>query len=287
MSQRTVRYVVPAQHASDGAGVKLKRLMSGKNLAMFDPFLMLDEFNSNDANDYIAGFPSHPHRGFETVTYMLDGKMLHEDHLGNQGLLNSGDVQWMTAAHGIIHSEMPQQEEGLMRGFQLWLNLPADEKLKPPSYRDIPSEDIPVYEEENVKLKVIAGNLRTNANRYAGLVTGISTDPTIVDLRVKANSEFRFQVNQGYNVLLYVFDGNLTVEEQNIEEQHMAILSDGEQVTLKTSDRAASLLVLIGKPLREPIVQWGPFVMNTPEQIEQAIQDYRSGVLTQYGSVNV
>lgn len=278
---RQVIHVATGRAASDGAGVKLTRVFGGGvNLERYDPFLMLDAFGSDEAADYIAGFPSHPHRGFETVTYMLEGRMLHEDHLGNRGLLENGDVQWMTAARGIIHSEMPQQEEGRMSGFQLWVNLPASEKMKDPSYRDIPAKDIPEVTVDDVFYKIVAGKLNLGGEIVCGAVAGISTDPLYVDIHFHAEREIELYVESGHNTLIYVYHGQAQAGEdlKKLSTGQLAQLSDSGKVRLK-GDELTRLLVLAGKPIGETIVQYGPFVMNTPQEIDQAIQDYRDGIL--------
>lgn len=280
MKPRKVIQITPGRPASDGAGVKLTRLIGQQGLSALDPFLMLDEFNSDKADDYMAGFPSHPHRGFETVTYMLEGNMLHEDHLGNRGLLQSGDVQWMTAARGIIHSEMPQQVEGRMRGFQLWINLPSSEKMKTPSYRDISSTDIPTYQGSDFWVKVIAGEFQYGDISVVGAVNGISTQPLYFDLALDEGSYVQLPTDQDHTLLIYVYEGVASVAGQQVHSQQLAQTSNGNIIHL-TSKSGARMLVLAGKPLREPIAHWGPFVMNTQEEIEQAIQDYRDGILTQ------
>ena len=279
MTPRKLERVIPSIPASDGAGVKLRRSLGSSQLARHDPFLMLDEFFSDDPDDYLAGFPSHPHRGFETVTYMLDGHMQHKDDHGNTGDLGPGDVQWMSAARGIIHSEMPQQTEGRMRGFQLWLNLPAKEKMKPAAYRDIASAQIPVASlNENVKVKVIAGTL----GQTAGPIRGGSTDPYYFDLQLDPGAVFEGALPAGHNAFLYVYEGNALVGEARKPLPHRAagVLSDGDRVRIAAGENAARVLLLAGKPLREPVVQYGPFVMNTREEIEQAIADYQAGVLS-------
>jgi len=279
MNRKIIR-TVQARATSDGAGVNLSRVFGGRNPEQFDPFLMLDEFGSDEATDYIAGFPSHPHRGFETVTYMLNGRMLHEDHMGNKGLLEDGDVQWMSAARGIIHSEMPQQKEGLMRGFQLWVNLPASEKMKDPSYRDIPASDIPELDLDKVKIKVIAGDLSIENHAIKGAVSGLSTDPTYLDIHLQADAEVSVALPDGHTTLLYVYENKVQVgdEAQILEKSSLAILTAEGNVKLK-SDQPARVILLAGKPLREPIAQYGPFVMNTSQEIEKAIQDFRDGSL--------
>ena len=276
---RTVQRVIPSIPASDGAGVKLRRSLGSGQFARHDPWLMLDEFYSDDPKDYLAGFPNHPHRGFETITYMLDGHMRHEDSSGNRGDLGPGDVQWMTAARGIIHSEMPQQTEGRMRGFQIWLNLPAKEKMKPAAYRDIKSASIPVVAvAKNVSVKVIAGEL----HGATGPIHGLSTQPQIFDIRLAANAVFDAPVPAGHNAFLYAYDGEARVgaEEKTVPHRAAALLSDGDSVRLQAGAQGAQVLLLAGKPIAEPIVQYGPFVMNTREEIEQAILDYQSGELT-------
>lgn len=279
---RRVVDVVRGRPTSDGAGVKLTRLVGGSGLERFDPFLMLDAFGSDEAADYIAGFPSHPHRGFETVTYMLEGRMLHEDHLGNRGLLNSGDVQWMTAAHGIIHSEMPQQESGRMSGFQLWINLPAAEKMKAPSYRDIPAAQIPQRVVEGSLYKLIAGELELGGERLQGAISGISTAPLYLDLHPAAGAAITLPVADGHTLLLHVYQGEIEIEgaARPLRQGELALMSrDGE--LRFTAGAQTRLLVLAGRPLGEPIVQYGPFVMNSHAEIEQAIRDYQAGRLTQ------
>ena len=275
---RKIKQIDTARPASDGAGVKLNRVFGGKP-KLYDPFLLLDAFGSEEASDYIAGFPSHPHRGFETVTYMLEGKMLHEDHMGNKGLLNNGDVQWMTAARGIIHSEMPQQEEGRMSGFQLWVNLPAAEKMKDPFYRDIPASDIPETNFDGIKVKAIAGEINLNGEFLKGAVSGLSTEPLYLDVHMPADTEISLPVADGHTALIYVYEGDVDVAAKNIESLQVALLSESGNVEVKATVDARFLL-LAGKPLNEPVVQHGPFVMNTHQEIEQAIQDYRDGVLT-------
>jgi redox-sensitive bicupin YhaK (pirin superfamily) len=279
MTVRTLERVIASIPASDGAGVKLRRSLGASQLARHDPFLMLDEFFSDDPDDYLAGFPSHPHRGFETVTYMLDGHMQHKDDHGNTGDLGPGDVQWMSAARGIIHSEMPQQTEGRMRGFQLWLNLPAKEKMKPAAYRDIASAQIPVVSlNENVKVKLIAGTL----GQSAGPIRGGSTDPYYFDLHLDPGALFEGALPAGHNAFLYVYEGEALVGEARKPLPHRAagLLSDGDRVRIEAGENAARVLLLAGKPLREPVVQYGPFVMNTRGEIEQAIADYQAGVLS-------
>jgi redox-sensitive bicupin YhaK (pirin superfamily) len=236
---------------------------------------MLDEFYSDDPNDYLAGFPSHPHRGFETVTYMLDGHMQHKDSGGNTGDLGPGDVQWMSAARGLVHSEMPQQTEGRMRGFQLWLNLPAKEKMRPPAYRDIPAAEIPSLAIDKGMVKVIAGRF----GETHGAVHGGSTDPHYWDVRLEPGATFEGALPAAHNAFLYAYEGEAFVGEDGKPLPHRAagLLSAGDKVAIVAGAKGARVLLLAGKPIGEPIVQHGPFVMNTREEIEQAIADYQAG----------
>jgi len=280
--QRQLQQLIPGMGTSDGAGVRIKRTLGQSQQARFDPFLMLDEFNSESADDYIGGFPSHPHRGFETVTYMLDGHMLHEDHMGNRGDLKSGDVQWMTAGRGVIHSEMPQQDQGRMRGFQMWLNLPAAEKMKPAAYRDIPAKDIPVKTLSNGgTIKVIAGSVSADGETVDGPIQGLSTEPRYWDLELPAGERFEQAIPKGLNAFVYVFEGAMSIGEpaRSLSEGNAGLLSDGEQLSMTGGEQGGRALIMAGRPLREPIAQYGPFVMNTPEEIEDAINDYRAGRL--------
>ncbi|MGH8230628.1 MAG: pirin family protein [Steroidobacteraceae bacterium] len=283
---RTLAHVIPSVAASDGAGVKLRRSLGSQRGLHVDPFLMLDEFYSDDPKDYIAGFPSHPHRGFETVTYMLDGHMRHEDHLGNRGDLRPGDVQWMTAARGIIHSEMPQQTEGRMRGFQLWINLPAKEKMKPAHYRDIPAQQVPSVSLPGGGLvKVIAGTLQLGGSEISGPVNGpgepLSTDPLYLDVQLPAGAELVTALTPGYSAFLYVYEGEARVGPKDdarvLPQRAAGVLSDGDSVHIEGGARGGRLLLLAARPLHEPVVQYGPFVMNTRQEIEQAVEDFRSG----------
>lgn len=283
MSQfRKVLSIQAGQPASDGAGVKLTRVFGGQGVEQFDPFLMLDEFGSDKPDDYIAGFPPHPHRGFETVTYMLEGRMRHEDHMGNVGLLQGGGVQWMTAARGVIHSEMPEQEEGVMRGFQLWLNLPGKTKLSDASYQDIQPENIPRLTTSNgVEVVVIAGQFDDGEIQQAGAVQRPDTEPQYFDFHMPAGSSISPRVPDGHRVLLYVYEGSLEVagQPQTVSTSRMVRLSEEGELQLNTAN-GARVLLIAGKPLREPIVQYGPFVMNTREEIEQALRDFRDDRLT-------
>ena len=280
MTERTLAQVIESVPTSDGAGVKLRRsLGSGQERMRFDPFLMLDEFYSDNPDDYLAGFPSHPHRGFETVTYMLDGHMQHKDNFGNTGDLGPGSVQWMTAARGIVHSEMPQQSEGRMRGFQLWLNLPAKEKMKPASYRDIPAAEIPVVKlAGGGEVRVIAGRFGDTAGPVNG-ATPITTNPLYLDVHLPAGVTFSAPILKGHNAFLYAYEGTAKIGEHELPHRAAGLLSDGDSVAVTAGKDGARFLLLAAKPLREPVVQYGPFVMNTRDEIEQAIEDYNNGEL--------
>ena len=278
MTKRVVQGVIRAMPASDGAGVKLMRSLGQSNAARLDPFLMLDCFSSEEASDYIAGFPAHPHRGFETVTYMLDGHMRHEDHLGNVGELRSGGAQWMTAGRGIIHSEMPQQESGRMRGFQLWINLPAAEKMKPAGYRDIQADQIPVAElPGGGKVKVVAGA----SHGVTGPIDGVSTQPLMIDVDLPEGQSFTQALPEGHNAFVYVYEGKLAIAGQLLSLHQAGILSPGTEVDIAAQEGPAKFLMLAAKPLREPVVQYGPFVMTSREEIEQAIHDYQTGTFVE------
>jgi len=287
-TSRTLQRVIEGIATSDGAGVKLRRSLGQGQGSRLDPFLMLDEFSTDNPGDYIAGFPPHPHRGFETVTYMLDGHMRHQDHLGNVGELKSGGVQWMTAGRGIVHSEMPQQEEGRMRGFQLWINLPAKEKMKPAGYRDIPAAEIPVTAlPSGGQAKVIAGILEIDGQApIAGPIQGLSTEPLYFDIALPAGAAFSHPVDSGHNVFVYAYEGKLKIgageaAPRMLKTQSAGILSPGERIDVTADGGDARFLVLAGRPLREPVVQYGPFVMNTVEEVEQAISDFQSGKFTE------
>jgi len=241
---------------------------------------MLDEFGSDKASDYIGGFPSHPHRGFETVTYMLEGRMEHRDHMGNVGLLQPGDVQWMKAGSGVIHSEMPQQSEGLMRGFQLWVNLPAAEKMTPATYTEMAAASIPAYQVGTTFIKAIAGTLTVDGVETTGGVTGLSTDPAYLDLEFTTEQEVSIAIPAAYTALVYVYEGAARIGDElyKVGKGQLARLSKGSAIRLE-GVAGTKALVITGKPIGEPIVQYGPFVMNSREQIEQAIRDYNAGTL--------
>ena len=281
MSTRALQQVIQSVPASDGAGVKLRRSLGRTQGLRVDPFLMLDEFSSEDPNDYIAGFPVHPHRGFETVTYLIDGHMLHEDHLGHRGDLKSGGVQWMTAGRGIVHSEMPQQERGRMRGFQLWINLPAREKMKPASYRDIQPSEIPVANlPGGGRVKVIAGAFDPEGRAIPGPIRGLTTDPLYFDVELPGEARFSHPVNRDYSVFVYPFEGELLVGAKVLKTHDAGVFAEGDRIEVRAGEQGARFLMLAGRPLGEPVAQYGPFVMNTREELEQAIRDYQSGELT-------
>jgi hypothetical protein len=292
MATRTLQQLIPGRETSDGAGVRLRRSIGQGIAALTDPFLMLDEFGTDNPDDYIAGFPPHPHRGFETVTIMLDGHMRHKDHLGNVGELRGGGVQWMTAGSGIIHSEMPMQDQGRMRGFQLWINLPAGEKMKPASYRDIPAEQVPVATlAGGGSVRVIAGTLAeglpVGRAPVAGPIQGLTTDPRVLDLRLAARERFEIGVPADYTACGYVYEGEARFGEslQLVSSHNGALLGPGDRLAITAGANGAAVLLLVAKPLREPIVQYGPFVMNSSAEIEQAISDYNSGQLARVAAV--
>lgn len=278
MSNRTIRRVIRAVNSSDGAGVRLKRSVGQSMGARIDPFLMLDAFSSDSPDDYIAGFPAHPHRGFETVTYMLDGLMRHRDHLGHEGLLRSGGVQWMTAGRGVIHEEMPQQEQGLMRGFQLWINLPAAEKMKPAAYQNIEPEDVPeAVDEQGNRIRLVAGELSFAGQQLTGPVSGVSRQPLFVDLQLAAGASIELPLVQELAGFIYLFGGSVDIGGKALPGESAAELGEGDTVALHAGNEGARLLLVAAKPIGEPVVQYGPFVMNTSEEIEQALRDYRDG----------
>ncbi|GAB5604410.1 pirin family protein [Sideroxyarcus sp. TK5] len=275
---RAIERLVQGVATSDGAGVSLTRVLTGKLQRRLDPFLMLDAFGSDDPDDYIAGFPDHPHRGFETITYMLSGRMRHRDSAGHEGLLENGGMQWMIAGRGAIHSEIPEQEDGLMEGFQLWLNLPARNKMAAPWYKDFASAEIPEYiTAEGATVRVIAGE----SNRVTGAMTREITEPVYLDIHLPAGTPFSTALPATHNAFIYVYRGAVQVGETQVDVQRMGILgneADADGVTM-TATEDARLILVAGKPLNEPIVQYGPFVMNTQEEIHQALDDYRCGRL--------
>lgn len=274
---RIVRHV-SGMPASDGAGVRLTRVIGTPQLADLDPFLMLDEFGTDRAEDYLAGFPDHPHRGFETVTYMLDGRMRHRDNHGNEGLLVPGSVQWMTAGRGLVHSEMPEQEAGRMRGFQLWVNLPAKEKMTAPKYQEFAPERIPVVGAgEGVTVKVIAGAV----DGIEGPITQPATDPLYLDIALAPDAIWQYGLPAGHNAFAYAFEGEARVGEGDaarpLSAQELAVLGGGARLVLQAGGAGARLILVAGRPLREPVARHGPFVMNTREELMQAFVDFQQG----------
>ncbi len=276
MNPRRIEQIVDGIATSDGAGVRLTRVLTQNLQRRLDPFLMLDVFRSDEPTDYLAGFPPHPHRGFETVTYMLSGRMRHRDSAGHEGLLEGGDVQWMTAGRGVIHSEMPEQEDGLMEGFQLWLNLPASRKMAAPCYRDIPNASIPRYEtSQGASVLVIAGESRG----IPGAVSRDETEPLYLDVNLAKGGEFSTFVPATHNAFIYVYRGAVTSGGKAVEENRMGIFANdpgSDGISIGAAEGARAILVA-GKPLKEPIVQHGPFVMNRQDEIYQAILDFREG----------
>lgn len=273
---REVLRTIRGQATSDGAGVRLTRVIGGADLPDLDPFLLFDEFGSDRGQDYIAGFPDHPHRGFETVTYMLAGRMRHRDNQGNSGLLGPGSVQWMTAGRGIVHSEMPEQQEGLMRGFQLWVNLPASDKMSAPRYQDIAPERIPqLSPAQGATVRVLAG-------RFAGLdaaVQGVATDPLYLDIHLDAGASVAVAVPPDHSAFAYVYEGaaRLGSAVRGTQKGELAVLTAGESFTAQAQATAARLVLVAARPLHEPVARYGPFVMNTREEIMQAFADFNAG----------
>jgi quercetin 2,3-dioxygenase len=276
-SFREVVRIVRGQPTSDGAGVKLTRVIGQPGLDTLDPFLMLDEFRSDAKDDYIAGFPQHPHRGFETVTYMLAGRMRHGDNQGNSGLLTAGSVQWMTAGRGILHSEMPEQEAGLMQGFQLWVNLPAKEKMTAPRYQDIAPERIPEVElAPGATVRVLVGA----QGGVQGPVENIATEPVYLDLHLTAHAAADIDLPAGHNAFVYAYEGQAKVGHGSSSEVlrgDLGVLSKGDQVHVAAGSAAARLIIVAGRPLNEPVAKYGPFVMNTQAELVQAVEDFRAG----------
>ena len=273
---RPVERLVNGMPTTDGAGVRLTRVLTQDLQRRLDPFLMLDAFRSDNPDDYIAGFPNHPHRGFETVTYMLNGRMRHRDSSGNEGLLTEGGVQWMTAGRGLVHSEIPEQQDGMMEGFQLWLNLPGKNKMIAPWYRDIPAEEIPVYTlADGVAVKLIAGHL----GDAAGAVTREDTEPLYLDISVPAGVTAQIPLPAAYNAFIYVYRNTVNVADRTVNTAQMAVLGNGEfdGVSITAQAEPARLLLIAGQPLNEPIAQYGPFVMNTRKELEEAFADFQAG----------
>jgi redox-sensitive bicupin YhaK (pirin superfamily) len=277
VSIRHVENIVATRAVSEGAGVTVHRTIGTPALRNLDPFLMLDHFSSDDPDDYIAGFPDHPHRGFITLTYMLDGHMLHQDSMGNKGDLKSGGAQWMKAASGVIHSEMPQQSAGLMRGFQLWINLPAKEKMTAPAYQEYSSDAIPQYSSSGVQVKVICGQYQ----EIRGPIDDPHTDVQYLDVTLAPTHTFTHQIANDMQTFLYVFEGKAIVGDTVLPQHSFAVLSAGENIEVTAGHNGARFILVAGKPIGEPIVQYGPFVMSSETEIQQALTDYRDGKLVQ------
>lgn len=271
---RKVEQLVTGMPATDGAGVELVRVIGQPRLMDLDPFLLLDAFRSDNPDDYIAGFPPHPHRGFETVTYLLDGRMRHRDNAGNEGVIEPGGIQWMTAGKGIVHSEMPEQENGNLEGFQLWINLPASHKMTEPAYQEHDAANIPLEQRPGTEIRVITG--RTSQGTE-GPVTQPLTNPLYLDITLDADTKFSESLPEAHNAFVYVVKGSLSLDSKTLERDQLAVLSKGDLLNLKSSSDGARFLLVAGKPLGEPVVRGGPFVMNTREELQQAFADYQSG----------
>ncbi|WP_046657304.1 pirin family protein [Lysobacter capsici] len=266
------------QPTSDGAGVRLTRVIGGPQLPDLDPFLLLDEFGTDQPEDYLAGFPEHPHRGFETVTYMLDGRMRHKDNHGNEGVLVPGSVQWMTAGRGLVHSEMPEQEAGRMRGFQLWVNLPAREKMTEPKYQEFPPDRIvQLQPADGVRIKLIAGRI----GDVRGPIAQPATDPVYLDIALEAGASWEYELPEGHNAFAYVYEGGVQIgdgeDARAVDAQELAVLSGGNVLKLGDAKQGSRLIVIAGRPLREPVARYGPFVMNTKQEVMQAFVDFQEG----------
>jgi redox-sensitive bicupin YhaK (pirin superfamily) len=271
--ERQVLQIVSGRQTSDGAGVKLRRVLTGEWHQRLDPWLMLDEFGSDQSDDYIAGFPPHPHRGFETITYMLSGRMEHQDNHGNRGVVEAGGVQWMTAGKGIVHSEMPAQESGLMRGFQFWLNLPAAQKMSEPQWADVSPADIPLWQGDGVAVKVIAGQFQ---NRV-GVIQRDATQPMILDVVFHQEAQQWVDIPVGHDAFVYVYDGRVSLSGKAVAAANMIVLDNAGEGVILSGSVGTRVLVVSGRPLNEPIAANGPFVMNTQSELKQAFEDYRFG----------
>ena len=272
---RTVSQIIDPQTAIEGAGVRLRRSIAPKVSNEYDPFLLFDHFAFNDPLEGpIRGFPMHPHRGIETVTYMLEGATAHRDSLGNQGLIGPGDVQWMSSGRGILHEEMPRRgENGDIYGFQLWVNLPSHLKMSEPRYQEVSSSTIPTYEREGIKIRIVAGSVEG----VSGPVEDIAASPLYMDVELTPACEWQFPVPSGHTVLAYVFQGEGLFSEEPIEAVHLLKFSDGDYITVKTESSPVRFMLIAGAPFKEPIVPYGPFVMNTIEEIQQTLRELRNG----------
>ncbi|MFH4601921.1 pirin family protein [Vibrio diabolicus] len=278
---REIRQLIQSQPTADGDGVKIRRV-AGFNNESFSPFLMMDELKSDDRADYVGGFPPHPHRGIETLTYMLKGHFQHRDHMDNVGELRSGGAQWMAAGRGVIHSEMPIMQEGELHGFQIWINQPAKNKMSPAQYHDFQPETITEFETQSSGVvRLIAGHLTINNERIQGPLTETGVAATVADWRAMVGHALNLTTEQDHNMMIYVYKGRIQVKDREINQGEMAILSKGEWVELQ-AEKESGALIFIGEPINEPVVHYGPFVMNSMEEIEQAIQDYNSGLFETY-----
>ncbi|MBD3669756.1 MAG: pirin family protein [Gammaproteobacteria bacterium] len=275
MGTRAIQQKLKAMEVTEGAGVSVFRTIGTPQLRNLDPFLMLDFFCSNDPDDYIAGFPDHPHRGFITFTYMLDGHMLHRDSMGNEGDLRSGAAQWMKAASGVIHSEMPKQSEGLMRGFQLWINLPASEKMSSPGYQEYAPDAFPVVKQDGASIKALVGHF----DGVDAPIQDQNTNVLYLDISIEPGKQFKHTLDDELSGFVYVFEGDAVSGNTDLPEQTFAVLGEGDEVVVTAQEKPVRLILVVGRPIGEPIAQYGPFVMNSPEEIHQAMADYRDGVL--------
>ena len=270
---RSIQKVIQGVQTTDGAGVNLTRIIGSMELNMLDPFLLLDEFGSDNPKDYIAGFPPHPHRGFETITYMLNGKFRHKDSAGNEGYLTDGSVQWMTAGRGVIHSEMPEQTEGLVRGFQLWLNLPKEKKMIDPAYNDIPAKKIPIVDFEGGSARIISG-------KFLG-ITGPGEPHTGVlyyDIDLDLSAHFTMPIDNGWNAFIYIYEGSVQLDRE-VNQGHLIVLDQEGELDLTAGQKGAKFIVVAGEPLNEPVARGGPFVMNSKGEVLKAFEDYQNGIL--------
>jgi quercetin 2,3-dioxygenase len=273
-TNRKIVRVVEPEPVLEGAGVRLKRSIAGRELNYVDPFLLFDDFSSDNPDDFIAGFPMHPHRGIETVTYIIKGKVNHKDTLGNSGSIGTGDVQWMTAGGGIMHEEMPQPVPGGMTGFQLWVNLPAKDKMMKPRYQDVLEKDIPVVKRpDGIEIKVIAGEI----DGVQGSVRDIIADPVYLDVNMPSKANFEYSLPQDHAVITYVFEGTCVFGGEHIHSPKLVVLGEGNSISVSTDENSGRFLLMSGKPINEPIARYGPFVMNTQAEIQQALSDLRNG----------
>jgi redox-sensitive bicupin YhaK (pirin superfamily) len=281
MNIRSIQQQIKAVAVSEGAGVSVHRTIGTPALKHLDPFLMLDHFGSDDPDEYIAGFPEHPHRGFVTLTYMLDGHMEHRDSMGNRGDLRAGGAQWMKAASGVIHSEMPKQTNGLMRGFQLWINLPAAEKMSDPAYQEFAPEAIPEVAGEGVRARVLAGEY----SGQRGVIDDPHTDLLYLDVSLAANAHFSLPLASTYTAFTYVYEGGALIGQNDLPQHSLTVLRQGDDVEISAGPAGARFILVAGRPIGEAAVQYGPFVMNSREEIEQAMRDYRDGTLVRAKAV--